>query len=52
MNKRYANRGQIKDGELTAEAKRQEQRKYVDPHGVKFDIVNDMHAVNSWRLKM
>ena len=48
--KRFENRGQMKDGELTAEAKRQEQRKYVDPHGVKFDVVNDMHARNSWRL--
>ena len=50
VNKRFANRGQLKDGELTADAKHQEQRKYVDPHGVKFDIVNDMHARNSWRL--
>jgi catechol 2,3-dioxygenase-like lactoylglutathione lyase family enzyme len=48
--KRFANRGQVRNGELTAEARRQEQRKYVDPNGVKFDIVNDMHARNSWRL--
>jgi catechol 2,3-dioxygenase-like lactoylglutathione lyase family enzyme len=48
--KRFENRGQVKDGELTAEARKQEQRKYVDPHGVKFDVVNDMHARNSWRL--
>src|SRR3954466_9300837 len=50
VTKRFANRGQIRDGELTAEARQQEQRKYVDPNGVKFDIVNDMHARNSWRL--
>ena len=48
--KRFANRGQVRNGELTAEARQQEQRKYVDPNGVKFDIVNDMHARNSWRL--
>ena len=48
--KRYANRGQMKDGQLTAEARQQEQRKYVDPNGIKFDIVNDLHARNSWRL--
>ena len=49
--KRFANRGQVQEnGELTAEARRQEQRKYVDPNGIKFDIVNDMHARNSWRL--
>ena len=50
VTKRFANRGQIRDGELTAEARQQEQRKYVDPNGVKFDIVNDMHARTSWRL--
>jgi catechol 2,3-dioxygenase-like lactoylglutathione lyase family enzyme len=48
--KRFANRGQIENGKLKAEARQQEQRKYVDPNGVKFDIVNDMHARNSWRL--
>ena len=50
VTKRFANRGQIENGQLTAEARVQEQRKYVDPNGVKFDIVNDMHARNSWRL--
>jgi len=48
--KRFENRGQIKGGKLTAEAQQQEQRKYVDPNGIKFDIVNDLHARNSWRL--
>jgi catechol 2,3-dioxygenase-like lactoylglutathione lyase family enzyme len=48
--KRFTNRGQMEDGEVKAEARQQEQRKYVDPNGVKFDIVNDMHARNSWRL--
>jgi len=48
--KRFANRGQIENGELIAEARQQEQRKYVDPNGIKFDIVNDLHARNSWRL--
>lgn len=48
--KRFANRGQLKDGQLTAEAQQQEQRKYVDPNGLKFDIVNNLHARNSWRL--
>jgi len=48
--KRYANRGQMKDGQLTEEARKQDQRKYVDPNGIKFDIVNDLHARNSWRL--
>lgn len=38
--KRFANRGQLKDGKVTAEAQQQEQRKYVDPNGIKFDIVN------------
>ena len=50
--KRFANRGQLKDGQLTAEAQQQEQRKYVDPNGVKFDIVNPMHARNSWKLSV
>ena len=27
------------------------QIKYVDPNGVKFDIVNAAHARNSWRLE-
>ena len=48
--KRFANRGQMQDGKLTAEAQTQEQRKYQDPNGIKFDIVNDEHARNSWRL--
>jgi catechol 2,3-dioxygenase-like lactoylglutathione lyase family enzyme len=48
--KRFANRGQMQNGELIAEARQQEQRKYVDPNGIKFDIVNDLHARNSWRL--
>ncbi len=48
--KRFENRGQMENGELKAEARQQEQRKYVDPNGIKFDIVNDLHARNSWRL--
>jgi catechol 2,3-dioxygenase-like lactoylglutathione lyase family enzyme len=48
--KRFANRGQLEDGKIIAAAREQEQRKYVDPNGVKFDIVNDAHARNSWRL--
>src|SRR5262245_54529907 len=48
--KRFANRGQMKDGEVVAEARTQEQIKYTDPNGLKFDIVNDLHARNSWRL--
>ena len=48
--KRFANRGQLKDGQITTEAQQQEQRKYVDPNGIKFDIVNNLHARNSWRL--
>jgi len=48
--KRFANRGQLEDGKVIAAAREQEQRKYVDPNGVKFDIVNDAHARNSWRL--
>ncbi len=48
--KRFANRGQIEDGKLTAAAQQQDQRKYVDPNGIKFDIANDAHARNSWRL--
>jgi len=48
--KRFANRGQLEDGKVIAAAREQEQRKYVDPNGVKFDIVNDLHARNSWRL--
>ena len=51
VQKRFANRGQLKEGELTAEARAQDQRKYVDPNGVKFDIVNAAHARNSWRLE-
>ena len=49
---RFANRGQMKDGQLTPDAQQQEQRKYTDPNGVKFDIVNTVHARNSWRLQM
>ena len=48
--KRFANRGQLQDGQVIEAAREQEQRKYVDPNGVKFDIVNDAHARNSWRL--
>ena len=49
--KRFANRGQLgADGQVKAEARQQDQRKYVDPNGVKFDIVNDLHARNSWKL--
>jgi lactoylglutathione lyase len=51
VQKRFANRGQLKEGELTAEARAQDQRKYVDPNGIKFDIVNAAHARNSWRLE-
>lgn len=50
VTKRFANRGQLQDGTVTAEGRQQDQRKYVDPNGVKFDIVNDAHARNSWRL--
>ena len=48
--KRFANRGQMENGKVKAEARQQDQRKYVDPNGIKFDIVNDLHARNSWRL--
>ena len=48
--KRFANRGQVENGQVIATAREQEQRKYIDPNGVKFDIVNDAHARNSWRL--
>ena len=48
--KRFAGRGQTKNGEVIAAAREQEQRKYTDPNGIKFDIVNDAHARNSWRL--
>ena len=48
--KRFENRGQLKDGEVIEAARTQEQRKYVDPNGIKFDIVNDLHARNSWKL--
>lgn len=50
--KRFENRGQMEDGKLKPEARQQDQRKYVDPNGVKFDIVNDLHARNSWRLPL
>jgi hypothetical protein len=42
--------GKLRNGELTAEARRQEQRKSVDTNRIEFDLVNDMHARNSWRL--
>src|SRR5688572_29063228 len=45
--KRFENRGQVENGKLTAEAQKQEQRKYQDPNGIKFDIVNAEHARNS-----
>ncbi len=48
--KRFANRGQMEDGKVKAEARQQDQRKYLDPNGIKFDIVNGEHARNSWRL--
>ena len=48
--KRFENRGQVKDGQVIEAARTQDQRKYVDPNGIKFDIVNDAHARNSWRL--
>jgi catechol 2,3-dioxygenase-like lactoylglutathione lyase family enzyme len=48
--KRFANRGDTENGELKAAARQQDQRKYVDPNGIKFDIVNGEHARNSWRL--
>lgn len=48
--KRFANRGQMENGQVKAEAREQDQRKYVDPNGIKFDIVNGAHARNSWRL--
>ena len=48
--KRFENRGQLHDGKLTAEAQKQDQRKYEDPNGIKFDIANPAHARNSWKL--
>ena len=48
--KRFENRGQMQDGKLIAAAQTQDQRKYQDPNGIKFDIVNGEHARNSWRL--
>src|SRR5262245_3317363 len=49
--KRFANRGQLDaDGKVKTEVSQQDQRKYRDPNGVKFDIVNDLHARNSWKL--
>jgi lactoylglutathione lyase len=48
--KRFENRGQMKDGQVVEAARTQEQREYVDPNGINFDIVNDLHARNSWRL--
>jgi HflK protein len=50
VTKRVANRGQLENGEIVAAAREQHQRKYVDPNGIKFDIVNAMHARNSWKL--
>ena len=52
VEKRYANRGQMVDGKVTAEGREQDQRKYVDPNGIKFDIVNSAHARNSWKLPL
>jgi catechol 2,3-dioxygenase-like lactoylglutathione lyase family enzyme len=52
VEKRFAGRGQLKDGQVIEAAREQEQRKYVDPNGVKFDIVNSAHARNSWKLKV
>jgi len=49
--KRFTNRGQMQDGQLVESARQQEQRKYTDPNGIKFDIVNALHARNSWRLE-
>ena len=48
--KRFENRGQVQDGKLTQAAQKQDQRKYQDPNGIKFDIVNGEHARNSWKL--
>ena len=48
--KRFANRGQMENGQVIAAAREQDQRKYVDPNGIKFDIVNSAHARNSWKL--
>ncbi|HYH42776.1 MAG TPA: VOC family protein [Burkholderiales bacterium] len=48
--KRFENRGQLQDGKLTQAAQKQDQRKYQDPNGIKFDIVNGEHARNSWKL--
>ena len=50
VTKRYANRGQLEDGKVTAAGQKQDQRKYKDPNGIKFDIVNGEHARNSWKL--
>jgi methylmalonyl-CoA/ethylmalonyl-CoA epimerase len=50
--KRFENRGQLQDGKVTAAGQKQDQRKYQDPNGIKFDIVNDEHARNSWRLPL
>ena len=48
--KRFADRGQVENGQLNEAARKQDQRKYVDPNGIKFDIDNGEHARNSWRL--
>ena len=50
VQKRFANRGQLDNGQVKEEAREQDQRKYVDPNGIKFDIVNGAHARNSWKL--
>jgi catechol 2,3-dioxygenase-like lactoylglutathione lyase family enzyme len=50
--KRFANRGDTENGEVKAAARQQDQRKYLDPNGIKFDIVNGEHARNSWRLNV
>ena len=50
ITKRFENRGQMKDGKLTQDAVTQDQRKFEDPNGIKFDIANNVHARNSWKL--
>ena len=42
----------MENGKVKAAAQKQDQRKYLDPNGIKFDIVNGEHARNSWRLKV
>jgi catechol 2,3-dioxygenase-like lactoylglutathione lyase family enzyme len=52
VSKRFANRAQLENGQVIAAAREQQQRKYVDPNGIKFDIVNALHARNSWKLPL